>query len=473
MSDVKSDGENQWTDRLPTVDQVRRRAAAGEIPLVWIAVTLVAFFPLGMYFVWKHPGWPTKTKGIWTGAWAVSFVLGMWLIAPLLIFLTLLGAFGVAFCVIWSSPSLAHDKKKLATGLTVGGLLVCIVCEFVFFSVRANNAEKGEQRKHYAEQAASDKEKATGGDGKDTASPPAAKLTMPVADFTGVNYKAGPNGEPLTTMTQADANFDFPTGKCTTVDVSRSGYRTTNDQFVPHGREVGYYPDDEDSQKKGKLKLELYWFAGKLHGQCTLWYKSGQKNLAFSFKDGEAHGHYQEWHKDGKPALDTHFDNGKEVGTVTKWYSNGQMRSKGVVINDEFEGRLEFWWENGKRGYVRNYKAGKLHGKSESWDEYGRTEGDAEWVNGKPVISKGKINKSTFKQVMAMLAKQVSQSGSGNITYVYGGGSHVLTDAFGEPDSKLRLRNNEEVWTFRCTDGSLALTVLNLADFIVKKVEER
>lgn len=56
--------------------------------------------------------------------------MGMWLIAPLLIFLTLLGAFGVAFSVIWSSSSLAPDKKKLATGLAVGGLLACLFAEF-------------------------------------------------------------------------------------------------------------------------------------------------------------------------------------------------------------------------------------------------------------------------------------------------------------------------------------------------------
>jgi antitoxin component YwqK of YwqJK toxin-antitoxin module len=298
---------------------------------------------------------------------------------------------------------------------------------------------------------------------------PAPKITLPVADFSGVNYKTGRTGEPLTAITQANANFDFPTGQCTTVDVSRSGYRTKDGEFIPHGREVGYYPDDDDPQKTGKLKLEIYWFAGKPHGPCTQWYKNGQKYLVCSFKDGEVHGHYQEWHKNGQPALDTHFDKGKEVGTVTKWYANGQMRSRATIIDEKFEGLNEFWWENGKRGYVRTYRAGKLHGKTESWDEFGRKEGEADWIAGKPVVSKGKVTKSTFKQVMALLAKQVNPTAT---TYVFAG-PYVLLDALGEPDSKFKLRNNEEVWTYRCSDGSIALTVLNLADFIVKKVEEQ
>ena len=82
----------------------------------WIVGALVMCFPVGLYLVWKHPQWTTKTKWIWTGGWAAAFAVGMWLVAPLLIFLTLLGAFAVALTAIWSSPTLAPDKKKLVTG---------------------------------------------------------------------------------------------------------------------------------------------------------------------------------------------------------------------------------------------------------------------------------------------------------------------------------------------------------------------
>ncbi len=160
MNEKKDDSASQWAKRLPTVSQIRSRAAAGTIPMPWVVGALVMLFPVGLFFVWQRPQWATKTKWIWTGGWAATFAVGMWLVAPLLIFLTLLGAFSVAFIAIWSSPTLALDKKKLATGGAVGGLLLCLFAEFAFFSIRAYNAEKEEQRKKYAEQAVLDKEKA-------------------------------------------------------------------------------------------------------------------------------------------------------------------------------------------------------------------------------------------------------------------------------------------------------------------------
>jgi hypothetical protein len=297
-------------------------------------------------------------------------------------------------------------------------------------------------------------------------------ITLPVADFKGVDFTVGPKGEQLQTITQFDANFDFPTGRCTTVGVKRSGYYKPGGDFVPHGKEVGYYPDDTDPEKVGKLKLEIHWFDGKLHGPCSQFFKSGQKYLVCSFNNGDVHGRYQEWHKDGKPAMDAHFDHGKGVGTVTKWYANGQMRSKATLIDDQFEGRIEFWWENGKPGFVRNYKSGKLQGKTESWDETGRKEGEAEWVNGKPVLKNGIVSKSTFKQIMGMLAKNVAQHGSGKITYTF---AHKfdLVDAVGLPERQAKGRQNEETLTFRCSDGWIELTGKNLASFIVTEVIER
>ena len=50
MSEVKHDGTKQWTDRLPTVDQVRRRAAAVSQPLptlpLWLTPDLHVMLPL-------------------------------------------------------------------------------------------------------------------------------------------------------------------------------------------------------------------------------------------------------------------------------------------------------------------------------------------------------------------------------------------------------------------------------------------
>jgi hypothetical protein len=160
MMEEQATNSDPWFTRLPTVSQIWSKAVAGTIPLPWVFGALVMLFPVGLFFVWQHPQWATRTKWIWTGGWAAAFAVGMWLVAPLLIFLTLLGAFAVALLAIWSSSTLALDKKKLATGGAVGGLLLCLFVEFAFFSIRAYNAEEEEQRKKYAEQAVLDKEKA-------------------------------------------------------------------------------------------------------------------------------------------------------------------------------------------------------------------------------------------------------------------------------------------------------------------------
>jgi hypothetical protein len=109
-----------WTDRLPTVDHVQALAATGKIPPVWIGAALALFFPVGLYFVWKHPVWSAARKGAWTGAWAVPFLLAVWFLTPWVIFLTLLGAFGIALYLIWQSKSLDLKKKKAGTGAAVG-----------------------------------------------------------------------------------------------------------------------------------------------------------------------------------------------------------------------------------------------------------------------------------------------------------------------------------------------------------------
>jgi hypothetical protein len=40
-----------------------------------IAVSLLFCFPVGLFFVWKHPNWDQRTKVIWTGVWAALFII--------------------------------------------------------------------------------------------------------------------------------------------------------------------------------------------------------------------------------------------------------------------------------------------------------------------------------------------------------------------------------------------------------------
>ena len=67
---------------LAAIDaDIQRLSGGGDARLRYnalvIGVSLFFCFPVGLYFVWTHPNWMSKTKWIWTGVWAAVVVLGM------------------------------------------------------------------------------------------------------------------------------------------------------------------------------------------------------------------------------------------------------------------------------------------------------------------------------------------------------------------------------------------------------------
>ena len=52
---------------------------SANIPLaenpVMIGASLLLCFPLGLYFVWRHPTWTNRRKQAWTGIWAVLTIV--------------------------------------------------------------------------------------------------------------------------------------------------------------------------------------------------------------------------------------------------------------------------------------------------------------------------------------------------------------------------------------------------------------
>jgi hypothetical protein len=64
MMEEQATNSDPWFTRLPTVSQIWSKAVAGTIPLPWVFGALVMLFPVGLFFVWQHPQWATKTKWI-------------------------------------------------------------------------------------------------------------------------------------------------------------------------------------------------------------------------------------------------------------------------------------------------------------------------------------------------------------------------------------------------------------------------
>ena len=70
----------------PPVPQPQPQNPTASLLLFWnqyrehplfIGVLLVFCFPVGLFLVWKHSVWTTKTKWIWTGAFAALVVVAM------------------------------------------------------------------------------------------------------------------------------------------------------------------------------------------------------------------------------------------------------------------------------------------------------------------------------------------------------------------------------------------------------------
>jgi len=72
----KSFTENTEQVTVPVAASVKADPRMRYNPFV-IGISLLFCFPVGLYFVWTHPNWVTKTKWIWTGVWAAVMVFGM------------------------------------------------------------------------------------------------------------------------------------------------------------------------------------------------------------------------------------------------------------------------------------------------------------------------------------------------------------------------------------------------------------
>jgi hypothetical protein len=124
-------------DHLPEVIVVapppQRTAAASPPALsshfaenpITVALALIFCFPLGLYWVWQHPGWATKQKWIWTGGWGVSFLLAIFLSGTFL-FLSVLSCLPPALYLIWTRPTWSRKQKWMVSGATGFVLMFCL-----------------------------------------------------------------------------------------------------------------------------------------------------------------------------------------------------------------------------------------------------------------------------------------------------------------------------------------------------------
>lgn len=102
----------------------KRTFTAVENPL-GVFLILLTCFPLGLYYVWRHPSWAGKQKITWTGSWLAFFILLFFLpvvVQPVYLFISLF----TGLIVIWIQGHWTKRKRWVATGAASIAFFACV-----------------------------------------------------------------------------------------------------------------------------------------------------------------------------------------------------------------------------------------------------------------------------------------------------------------------------------------------------------
>ena len=177
----------------------------------------------------------------------------------------------------------------------------------------------------------------------------------------------------------------------------------------------------ESFYKNGQLKSKDNYKFGKLHGLSESFNDNGQLDRGKNYKFGEEHGPYEIYYENGQLYRKGNYEFGKQVkgsfeyfdkngelkdGTYERKY-DGQLKYKDNYkfgklhgLSESFNGMFVFsskdnykfgekhglsesFYENGQLRWKRNYKNGKLHGLYETFDENGQLGSKRNYKNGK------------------------------------------------------------------------------------------
>ncbi len=89
------------------------------------------------------------------------------------------------------------------------------------------------------------------------------------------------------------------------------------------------------------------------------WYKNGQLNYIYNYKNEKEEGIQKQWYDNGQLYFEFNYKEGKEEGIQKQWYDNGQLKYEHNYKNGIQKGIQKQWYENGQLWYKENYKNGK------------------------------------------------------------------------------------------------------------------
>ena len=130
---------------------------------------------------------------------------------------------------------------------------------------------------------------------------------------------------------------------------------------------ITYY-DYEQKNKKSECQFDS---EGLRHGECVLYFETGEVSRRCSYKEGLLHGLYVEYYTNGSIKKQGSYKNGKKHGLWKEWFENGVLASYGDYVNGEWSGTWKTFDDEGNIASQATYHKGLVNGLYQEYDAEG------------------------------------------------------------------------------------------------------
>jgi len=203
------------------------------------------------------------------------------------------------------------------------------------------------------------------------------------------------------------------------------GYILSEEKFVAdvkQGAELTYYPSDDSTQTKGKVKMITPFDKGKENGTAYEYDKEGniisileysygvlkkQEQINRTDKLGEKQGTWKDFFPNGKVKSETSFQNGKKTGYAKTFSESGSLANIDKYVGDsiqkeapELSTKLEVrneYYEDGSIKKTGTYLYGVAEGTHKEYSPEGKITGAKIYHEGN-LIGEGLIDEAGNQQ---------------------------------------------------------------------------
>ncbi|NKI33142.1 hypothetical protein [Croceivirga thetidis] len=184
-------------------------------------------------------------------------------------------------------------------------------------------------------------------------------------NLEGPNKGYYPNGKPMFEATYQDDDLNGHYSY-----FNNKGAQTQSKYFkngVLDGMYESYFPVGS------KIKeYQIPYSDGKIEGEVTQYFITGDTLLNVNFKAGKRHGIETSYFITGNKSGISKYSEGELNGPYLVYYPNGQIKSEGNTKSDYYEGPYTEYYSNGNLKSSYNYDEGVINGLYKVYDRDGK-----------------------------------------------------------------------------------------------------